>query len=93
MFGFDSEIGSCIVLHDNANALKEDDSSDLFKYDIEKRCQSFIKYVEDKSKLIIDDYYEYIEQLAQVLLDKKRLYLKDITEVLGENLKKKGIIC
>ena len=92
MAGFDKEIGSCVVLDENSNALKEDDASDLFKYDIEKRCMVFIKYVEDKSKVIIDEYYEYIERLANSLLENKRLHSKDIFAILGDNLKKKGII-
>ena len=90
--GFDKEIGSCVVLDDNSNALNENDASDLFKYDIERRCMVFIKHIEEKSREIIEEYYEYIERLASKLLENKRLHIKDIADVLGGGLKKKGII-
>ena len=67
-------------------------TSDLFKYDIEQRCMIFIKYIEEKSCEIIDEYYEYIERLADELLNNKRLHIKDIAYVLGDDLKKKGLI-
>ena len=92
LVGFDKEIGSCVVLDDNSNALNENDASDLFKYDIEQRCMIFIKYIEEKSCEIIDEYYEYIERLANELLNNKRLHIKDIAYVLGDDLKKKGLI-
>tara|TARA_B110000971_G_scaffold15402_4_gene14244 strand:+ start:43 stop:1521 length:1479 start_codon:yes stop_codon:yes gene_type:complete len=83
LVGFDKEIGSCVV---------SDDASDQFKYDIERRCMVFIKYVEDKARDIIDEYYEYVERLAGKLLESNRLHIKDIGLLLGGDLKKKGII-
>ena len=59
---------------------------------IERRCMVFIKYVEEKSRGIIDEYYEYIERLADKLMENKRLHIKDIAHVLGDELKKKGMI-
>ncbi len=52
----------------------------------------FINYIENKSRQIIDDNYEYIERLADKLLDKKRLHIKDISHLLGDSMKKKGMI-
>lgn len=92
MVGFDKEVGSCVVLDDNSNALRDNDASDLFKYDIERRCMAFIKNIEEQSRIIINDNYEYIERLADKLLETKRLHTEDISQLLGDTIKKKGLI-
>ncbi len=45
MVGFDKEIGSCVVLDDNSNALKESDASDLYKYEIERGVLLFLNII------------------------------------------------
>ena len=91
MFGFDKKLGSCVVVQSN-NQFKEDDSSDLFKYDIEKRCIDFIRNIETESVNIINEHFKYIELLANKLLTSNRLYIYDIKNILGDEMKKKGNI-
>ena len=91
-FGFDSKIGSFVAIDDNGNALKDDDTSDMMKYNMEERCIELINSVEKKAKDIINTNFIIIEKLATKLLEKKRLFKNDIIELIGVDLKKSKVI-
>jgi AFG3 family protein len=91
-FGFDSKIGSFVAVDDNGNCMKEDDTSDMMKYNMEERCISLINKIEKKTKEIIENNFSKIEKLATTLLEKKRLFQHDIIELIGINLKKSEVI-
>ena len=92
MFGFDSKIGSFVAVDNGGKYMKEDDTSDLMKYNMEERCINLISSIEEKTRIIIKEHFEKIEDLATYLLDKKRLFQDDIIKILGKESKNSVVI-
>ena len=61
-FGFDSKIGSFVAVDNNGNYMKDDDTSDQMKFNMEERCIELINRIEEKAKEIINNNLSFNNQ-------------------------------